>query len=331
MIDLHQLNDKAGEILASYAGAEAGMVTSGSAGALILQAAAVVAGSDKKKMRKLPNTEGMRNEIIIHNIHRFPYDQCYTAVGAKLIGVGDFLRCLPWELEGAINENTAAIAYLDAPFVSRNAMPLKEVVEIAHAHDLPVIVDAATMIPPRSNFTKYIDQGADLVLYSGGKGIRGPQGTGIMVGRKDLIQAARDNASPNQFIGRGLKVSKEEIIGLLQSVELLMATDEDEETAIFRDLSQMVVDALIELPGLEVSIEHDYKNYLIPTAVFRFTKDWNGPSRDTVLDRMKQGETPVYLYWLCGPDTLAVDPLNVDQDEMRVVISRLLEELTKKN
>ena len=216
MIDLHQLNDKAGEILSSYAGAEAGMVTSGSAGALILQAAAVVAGSDKKKMRKLPNTEGMRNEIIIHNIHRFPYDQCYTAVGAKLIGVGDFLRCLPWEIEGAINENTAAIAYLDAPFVSRNAMPLKEVVEIAHAHDLPVIVDAATMIPPRSNFTKYIDQGADLVLYSGGKGIRGPQGTGIMVGRKDLIQAARDNASPNQFIGRGLKVSKEEIIGLLQ-------------------------------------------------------------------------------------------------------------------
>ena len=101
-----------------------------------------------------PITEGMRNEIIIHNIHRFPYDQCYTAVGAKLVGVGDFLRCLPWELEAAINENTAAIAYLDAPFVSRNAMPLKEVVEIAHKHKLPVIVDAATMIPPRSNFTK---------------------------------------------------------------------------------------------------------------------------------------------------------------------------------
>ena len=210
-------------------------------------------------------------------------------------------------------------------------MPLKEVVEIAHKHKLPVIVDAATMIPPRSNFTKYIEQGADLVLYSGGKGIRGPQGTGIMVGRKDLIQAARDNASPNQFIGRGLKVSKEEIIGLLQSVELLMATNEDEETAIFRDLSQMVVDALIELPGLDVSIEHDYKNYLIPNAVFRFTKEWNGPSRDAVLERMKQGETPIYLYWLAGPDTLAVDPLNVDQDEMRIVISRLLEELTKKN
>ena len=110
-----------------------------------------------------------------------------------------------------------------------------------------------------------------------------------------------------------------------------MATNEDEETAMFRNLSQMVVDALIELPGLDVSIEHDYKNYLIPTAVFHFTKEWDGPSRDAVLERMKQGERPVYLYWLCGPDTLAVDPLNVDEEEMRTVISRLLEELTKKD
>jgi len=93
----------------------------------------------------------------------------------------------------------------------------------------------------------------------------------------------------------------------------------------------MVVDALIELPGLDVSIEHDDRNWLVPTAVFRFTKDWNGPSRDTVLEGMKHGERPIFLHWLAGPDTLAVDPLNVDKDEMRTVISRLLEELTKKN
>ena len=331
MVDMAELNDAAGEVIARHTGAEAGMVTSGSAGALVLQAAAVVAGTDKAKMKRLPDTTGMKNEIIIHNIHRFPYDQCYTSVGAKLVGVGDFLRCLPWELETAITENTAAVAYLHAPFAAPYAMPLPEVVEIAHAHNVPVIVDAATMVPPRENLTKYINQGADMVIFSGGKAIRGPQGTGILAGRKDLIEAARANGSPNQFFGRGLKVAKEEIIGLVQALETFVTEDEDAENAAFRVKSQRVVDALIEIPGLDVEVRHDKKDWLIPTAVFRFTDDWNGPAREDVIQRMQGGDTKIFLHWLGGPDTLAVDPLNLDDDEVEIVIDRLREELLRRD
>lgn len=329
MVDMDELNDAAGEVIARHTGAEAGMVTSGSAGALVLQAAAVVAGSDKARMKRLPDTAGMRNEIIIHNIHRFPYDQCYTSVGARLVGVGDFLRCLPWELESAISERTAAVAYLEAPFAAPYAMPLPQVAEIAHSHDVPVIVDAATMVPPRENLTKYIDQGADMVIYSGGKAIRGPQGTGILAGRRDLIEAARANGSPNQFFGRGLKVSKEEIVGLVRALAIFVDEDEDAENARFRELSQRVVDALIEIPGLDVEVRHDKRDWLIPTAVFRFTDSWAGPARDDVLRRMREGEPKIFLHWLGGPDVLAVDPLNVDDDEMEVVIARLREELLR--
>ncbi|MBM3947651.1 MAG: aminotransferase class V-fold PLP-dependent enzyme [SAR202 cluster bacterium] len=329
MVNMDELNKKAGEVVAEHTGAEAGMVCSGSAGGLILQAAAVIAGNDPAKMYQLPDTTGMKNEIIIHNIHRFPYDQCYRAAGAKLVGVGDYLRCLPWQLETAINEKTAAIAYLESPFVAQRAMPLEQVVEIAHKHDVPVILDAASMLPPRANLKKYIAQGVDMVVYSGGKALRGPQGTGILAGRADLVEAAYASASPHQAIGRGLKVSKEEIIGLVHALETFVNEDEAAEMRRYRQLSQMVVDALIEMPGLDVSLEHDDKDWLIPSAVIRFTREWRGPSKDEILKAMSGGDPPIYMHWLAGPGILAVDPLNVSEDEMKVLIRRLREELNK--
>jgi len=328
MVNMDELNKKAGDVLAKHAGAEAGLVASGSAGGLVLQAAAVIAGNDPIKMRRLPDTTGMKNEIVIQNVHRFPYDQCYRAVGAKLVGVGDYLRTLPEEMEGAINEKTAAIAYLDAQFVSPRAMPLEQVVEIAHRHDLPVIVDAANMLPPRANLKRYPAAGADLTIFSGGKGLKGPQGSSILVGRADLIEAAYANAAPHQAIGRGMKVTKEEIIGLVHALDLFMEEDEDAEMKQYRNLAQQAVDALIEIPGLDVSLEHD-RDWLIPAAVFKFTKKWRGPSREQVIKGMTSGDPPIYLHWLAGPDTLAVDPTNLDEEEMRIVIRRLREELLK--
>lgn len=202
MVNMGELNRAAGKIIAQVTGAEAGFVSSGAAGGLVLQAAAVIAGSDPKKMDQLPNTEGLKNEIIIHRSHRFPYDQCYRAMGARFVEIGDGRRCYPWQLEAAFSENTAAVAYLFAPFVSRRAIPFPQVCEIAHAHGVPVIVDAASFIPPRANLRRFTSEGADMVVYSGGKAIRGPQGTGVLCGRADLIEAAAANASPNQFIGR---------------------------------------------------------------------------------------------------------------------------------
>ena len=327
MVDIEELNRQAGKVLAEVTGAEAGFVSSGAAGGLVLQAAACIAGSDPATMVQLPRTRGLKNEIIIHNSHRFAYDQCYRVAGARLVGIGDGRRCYPWQLEAAINDRTAAVAYLFSPFVSRRALPLEQVCEIAHERGVRVIVDAASMLPPRANLRKHIAQGADMVIYSGGKGVRGPQGTGILCGRADLIEAAAANAAPNQFVGRAMKVAKEEIIGLVTALRIFVQEDEEAETRRYRQMCQSVVDALIEVPGLKLAVEHDEYNYPIPTAVMTFTSEWGGPARDQVLENMAGGDPPVSLHQLGNPDELAVEPINLDEGELKKVIDRLREEL----
>ena len=327
MVSLDELNRAASSIIADATGAEAGFVSSGAAGGLVLQAAAVIAGSDPAKMDRLPDSSGMKNEIIIHKSHRFPYDQCYTSVGAKFVEIGDGRRCQPWQLEAAFTENTAAVAYLFSPFITRRSIPFPEVCEIAHSHGVPVIVDAASMLPPRSNLRRFTTEGADMVIYSGGKAVRGPQGTGILCGRADLIDAAFANAAPHQFIGRGMKVAKEEIIGLMRAIQIFVDEDEDAEMAMYRRKAQQVVDALAEVDGLRVSLEHDEHNYLIPHAVMRFTRDWRGPGRNEVYQEMIAGDPPIYMHDIFDPDELAVDPLNLDDEELEIVIRRLSEVL----
>ncbi len=327
MVNIDDLNRAAGQEVARLTGAEAGFICSGAAGGLLLQAAACIAGNDPVKMRQLPDTTGLKNEIVIHTMHRFPYDQAYRAAGARMVEFGDYLYAHPWQLEGAINERTAAVAYLCSPFSSNKVMPLERVCEIAHAHDVPVIVDAASMLPPRENLYRFLRAGADMVVYSGGKGVRGPQGSGILVGRADLIEAAATQASPAQFLGRGMKVAKEEVIGLVASLAAFVEEDEAAEMAAYRALVQQVVDALVEIPGLQVTLEHDKINYLIPHAVIRFSDEWRGPTRDSIARSMEQGNPQVYLHQLGGPQELAVDPLNLTESETEIVIRRLREEL----
>ena len=262
MVELDDLNRQAGKIVAEHTGAEAGFVPSGSAGGLILQAAACIAGSDPVKMAQLPDTTGLKNEIVIQNSHRFAYDQTYRVAGAKLVGIGTGRMCEPWQLEGAINDRTAAVAYLYAPFISRRALPLEQVCEIAHARGVPVIVDGASMLPPRANLRKYTRQGADMVIYSGGKGVRGPQGSGMLCGRADLIEAAAANAAPHRFLGRGMKVAKEEVIGLITALQIFVEEDEAAETERYNEMCQSVVDALVEVPGLGVTVERQGGLYL---------------------------------------------------------------------
>ncbi len=329
MVNIDELNRRAGEEIARLVGSDAAMVSSGAAGGLLLQAAACIAGNDPIKMQRLPDTEGMKNEIIMQTMHRFPYDHAYRAAGAKIVEIGNYLFNHPWELEGAINERTAAVAYLCAPFTSKRVMPLAQVCEIAHDHDVPVIVDAASMLPPRSNLQRYLRDGADMVIFSGGKGVRGPQGSGILCGRADLIDAALANASPAQFIGRSAKVAKEEIVGLVTALSMFVEEDEAAEMARYRSLAQRVVDSLIEVPGLNISLEHDGIDYLIPNAVLRLGGDWSGPSAPQVGAALQQGDPPIYLQQLRAPDELMVDPLNVNEDEIDIIIRRLREALTE--
>ncbi|MCP5150443.1 MAG: aminotransferase class V-fold PLP-dependent enzyme [Chromatiales bacterium] len=329
MVDMAELNRRAGEVLARHTGAEAGFVSSGSAGGLILQSAAVVARGDPALLARLPDTTGMRNEIIIHKAHRFPYDQCLRATGARFVEIGDGRRCRPWELEAAFGERTAAVAYLFSPFTTRNALPLEHVVEVAHRHDVPVIVNAASYLPPRANLRRFVAAGADMVIFSGGKSVRGPQGTGILVGRRDLIDAAFAAASPHQTFGRGLKVAKEEIVGLVKALEIFVAEDEAAETARYRRMCEHARDALADFDALTPTVVHDQRDYMIPHLLLHFPERWNGPSRDAVFEALAKGDPPVFLHDIGPPNELAVDPFNLDDEELEIVIRRLREVLSK--
>ena len=334
LVNLDELNEAAGAAIARMLGAEAAFVTAGASSGLILQAAACIAGADPAKITRLPDTAGMRNEIVIQRAHRFAYDQAYRVAGGVLVEIGLARRTQPFELEAAIGERTAAVAYLVSPFTSPpGVLTLEQVVAIAKKRGVPVIVDAASMLPPRENLTKFLRLGADLVSFSGGKGIRGPQSTGILAGRRDLVRAVALNASPNQALARAAKTSKEEICGLVTALECFMAEDEKAEMKRYTDVCAAIIEALGEIPGLRAVVEQDPINRVLPHAVIYFTPEWVGPSGHAVQVALAQGEPHIYVQQGAHQggyfDEIAIDPINLQPGDEAVIAARLREELMR--
>ena len=335
LVNLDELNEAAGAAIARMLGAEAAFVSAGASSGLILQAAACIAGTDPAKITRLPDSVGMRNEIVIQRAHRFAYDQAYRVAGGVLVEIGLARRTQPFELEDAITERTAAVAYLVSPFTSPpGILTLEEVVAIAHQRNVPVIVDAASMLPPRENLTKFLRLGADLVSFSGGKGIRGPQSTGILAGRRDLIRAVTANASPNQALARAAKTSKEEICGLVTALELFMAEDEKAEMKRYTETCATIVEALGEIPGLRIVVEQDPVNRVIPHAVVYFTPDWVGPSGHAIQVALAKGEPHIYVQQGAHQggyfDEIAIDAINLQPGDEKILVTRLREELLRR-
>jgi L-seryl-tRNA(Ser) seleniumtransferase len=247
LVNLDELNAAAGAAIARMLGAEAALVTAGSAAGLVLQAAACIAGDDPAKIAPARHHRDAPR-FVIQRAHR---SVTRAIPGGVLVEIGLGRRTQPHELESAITDATAGVIYLVSPFTSPpGVLSFDEVCAIAHRRGVPVLVDAASMVPPRDNLFRYLRGGADLVIYSGGKGIRGPQSTGILAGRCDLIRAATLNASPNQAIGRPSKTSREEIVGLVTALELFLAEDEAAEMARYREMCASIADALADVPGL---------------------------------------------------------------------------------
>jgi D-glucosaminate-6-phosphate ammonia-lyase len=327
LVDMNELNVKAGQAIARMLGAEAAVVSSGAAGALLLQAAAVIAGTDPAKIARLPDTEGMRNEIVMQRAHRMGYDQCFRAAGGKIVEVGFGNNTEEWQMEDAIGEKTAAVAHIVSPGNAGRGLGFEKVMEVAHRNGVPVIVDAASMLPPRDNLFKFANAGADLVCYSGGKGIRGPQGTGILVGKADLVEAARLNAAPNAAIGRSAKVSKEEIMGLIAALDAFLKGDEEQEMATYRRRCEDLIDHLDEVPGVTATVEQDGFVYLIPEAVVRFDSSWTGRSAAEIVQALAEGDPPIYAKALQPQEGLVFNPFNPTDEEVQIVGRRLREEL----
>src|SRR5882672_5402803 len=210
-VNLDELMDAAGKRIAELTGAEWGIVTCGSAAAVALGTAACVAGNDPAKMLRLPFTEGMVNRVIIPKSQRFAYDQAVRMIGCNIVEIDT-----REELDAALAEPVAMVVLLGKQ-EHLTSLRLEEIAAVVKPRGIPIMVDAASEHLERPS--PWLVRGADLVVYSGGKFLRGPQTSGLLLGSKQLVQAAWSNASPHQALGRPMKVSKEDIIGVLTAVE----------------------------------------------------------------------------------------------------------------
>ncbi|MHB8730690.1 MAG: aminotransferase class V-fold PLP-dependent enzyme [bacterium] len=326
-VEISEFLEKAGKHLATLIGVEAAFITSGAAAGLVVSTAACVAGKDSAKIFRLPDTGGMKNEIIIHRQQRNHYDSCIRQVGVKLVEIGLARETHPWELEEAISENTAAVVYFVA-YARTNSLPLQQVVAIAHKAHVPVIVDAADELPPASNLRRFADAGADLVIFSGGKAIGGPQSSGLILGTRSLIDACALNAFPNYAIGRPMKIGKEEIAGLVVAVERYLCRDLATELAIRDRQVSKVLLALRDVPGISVERiigpreEPELHPFDVPRALITISSS-SGIKRDDVIRSLKNGNPPVHV--LSVGDRIVVTTQGLRDGDEDIVAHRLCE------
>lgn len=245
-IDLVELHKAAGKRIAEIMKAEAAVVSAGSFSAMLLGCAACLTGKDQAKIEALPHPTWPRREVIIQKAHRIYYDRAYRAAGATIREVET-----REQFAAAISDKTVMLAGLAS--TEQNPRPevmsIKEIVALGKRANVPVIVDAASELPPATKLTQYTTMGADLTVISGGKGILGPQSTGLLAGRKDLIEAALMHSSPYPNIGRGMKVGKEEIIGLLVALERYNSLDHEQVFESWNKKARYMAEVLQGIPG----------------------------------------------------------------------------------
>ena len=226
-VDMHQLQRAVGRRLAELTRNEAAYVSTGAAAGIVLATLAAMNRGDLHTIaRAIETGESPRDEVIIQRVHRIPYDPAIRLAGARIVDVGNRLQTFPWEVEAAITPRTAMIFVAGGEHLASGALPLEQVVEIAHRHAIPVVIDAAAQLPPTENLWRFTrDLGADLAIFSGGKDFHGPQASGLIVGSDAMIAAVAVNGSPYQRLARPMKVGKEEMIGLLTAVERYVRED----------------------------------------------------------------------------------------------------------
>lgn len=311
-VDMHDLQRKVGARIAELTNNEAAYVCSSASAGVVLAAAACMTGTDRARVGALPDSEGFPNEIIVHTSHRNPYEDAIRLAGAKIVGIGYVNQTEGWQLEAAINSNTAGVFYFyprGGTQLEHAALPLEEVIQIAHRHGVPVVVDAAPILPPVENLWRYTAMGADLAIFSGGKGLQGPQSTGLIVGRRDLIDAVTMNGSPYYVMGRPMKVSKENMIGLLAAVERYLKLD---HAAIKQEQEAMVANLIERLSRLEgISARRVIPGVFgmdVPVCHIELTdKSGAAARRNEIIQQLRRLQPPIYV-GPAGVDTIEVNP-----------------------
>ncbi len=316
---LNELHDAVGRRIAELIGCEAAMVTAGAASALTLGTAACITGKNPDFIRRLPDTTGMKNEVIIQKSHRFGYDHAVRNCGVRLIEVETVD-----ELERAINERTAMMLFLNAndPVGKIKAA---EFAQLGRKHNIPTFNDCAADVPPVENLWKYLRMGFDLVTFSGGKGLRGPQSAGLLLGRKDLIEAARLNASPYaDTIGRGMKVNKEEMLAMMVAVELYLKRDHAADWREWERRVKFIADYAASVPGVTTEVWVPEIANHVPHLRIRWDQEKVKITVPEVVKRLREGEPSIEVV-PTSRDQLVVGVWMMEPGEERIVARRIRE------
>lgn len=351
-VPLEQLQAAASKMIAQVSGAEAGLVTSGAAASLTLGAAAIMAGYDLARMEQLPNAATFPHEFVVAREQRSGYDHAVRAAGAKLVEVGfneivagaGVRRTEAWEYEAAFCERTAGVLYV----YTRDSHPaLEAVVEVAHRHDLPVLVDAAGELPPRSNLMLPGMTKADLVAFSGGKAIRGPQSTGLLCGKRELIASAalqlldmddhwelweppaefidrrKLKGMPRHGIGRAMKVSKEEIVALVTALAIFSSQDPRGANDSHREHLQLIAEA-VEGPTVECELIDSPGDERVPLLEITLA----AADALEICRGLRKGSPPIYVgHGKLSEGKLVINPLCLDRDAADTIARQLRKEL----
>lgn len=314
--NMFELQDKVGAKIAEMLKVEAAMVTSGAACAILLGTAASITGADKEKIRQLPNLPGPRPEVIMQKSHRYLFDQAVTTTGAKIVEVEG-----PEGMEKAFSEQTVMALFFNA--AEKHSVTHEEFLAIAQRHKIPTFLDAAADVPPVENLFKFQKMGFDLVTFSGGKMIRGPQSAGLLFGRKDLIEAAKLNHSPYEApIGRPMKVNKEEMFGMYAALKAYLERDHKKEWDMWLERAKHIASRLSTIPTLTTEIVVDPG----PANAFpSLMVDWDPQrvkiSSKEVLAALKQGNPSI----VAGGrhDRLMIGVVLLRPDQVDIVAQRV--------
>ena len=317
-VRLGDVQDACGKKIAEMLGSEAAIVTSGAAGALTCGTAGCITGKNQKAVLALPDLTGLKSEVIVQKSHRYGYDHAVRACGVKMIEVTTAA-----EFSAAVSDKTAmALFFNDAE--PRGEIKGEEFVALGKKHNVPTFNDCSADVPPVGNLTKYIKMGYDLVTYSGGKGMCGPQSAGILAGRKDLIEAARLNTSPySDSIGRGQKVNKEEILAMMVALESFMKRDHDADAREREKRNKIILDSFAGLPSVTHEIIIPPIANHVPHLHIRWDQTKLKISPLDVMKQMRDGDPSIEVTPSTNKEQLVINVWMLQPGEAQIVAKRL--------
>lgn len=327
-VDVNALQRAAGERIAALTKNEGAYVSANATAGIVISVLACITRGDDLSIGRLPVVEADRNEVLIHSGHRIPFDPAIAVGCGRIVQFGNAYHTSELELRAAFTERTAAVFYVAGSHVL-GALPLDVTARIAHEHGVPVIVDAAAQLPPRSNLWHFTrDLGADLVIFSGGKDIAGPQASGLVVGSADLIRACQLVGPPSPHWPRALKTGKEEIAGLVRAVELYLERDEDAYLARLEAVVTEWIDRFSAFDGVTATrLVPNLDGQPTPRVLITVSSEVAGTTAGELAAALASGH-PVIRVGAAGQDALYLTPETLQDGQESLVADHLAGLLT---